>query len=125
MGELLFEAETYAIIGAAMAVHSELGPYYLEAVYHEAMEIEFDDSRIPYVSQPEMRILYRGRTLRKYYIPDFVVYGHVVVEIKAFAASLNDISEKQLLNSLKCSGNRAGLLINFGRKSLEHRRFVL
>lgn len=125
MPELLMEKETYAIIGAAMEVHRVLGPGYLEAVYHEAMELELRERGIPHVSQPEIQIDYKGVTLQKYYIPDFLAYESIPVELKAFSTPLSEASQKQILNSLKCTGGRVGLLINFGRKSLDHRRFVM
>ena len=119
------EDETYAIIGAAMEVHKELGPGYLEAVYQEAMEIEFDLRGLPYVSQPEMRIDYKGHILKRHYVPDFLVFDSVPVELKAHSTPLSRPDQKQILNSLKCSGNKVGLLINFGRESLDYKRFVL
>ena len=124
MGELLMEKEVYAIVGAAMEVHSELGAGFLEAVYHEAMEMELEERGIEYQSQVPLRIRYKHRHLKKEYIADFIVVGPVLVEIKA----LDDISgkdEAQLLNYLKATGIRVGVIINFGRHSgLEWKRFV-
>lgn len=106
-----------------MEVYNELGPGRLEAVYHEALEIEFDLQKIPYVSKPAVEIGYKGRKLKKHYIPDFVVFGEVIVEIKSQAA-LGRIDTSQIINSLKCSGKTVGLLINFGESSLKWKRFV-
>ena len=118
------EELTYAIIGAAMAVHRELGPGYLEAVYQEAMEIELASRGISFVSQPKTTIQYRGRVLRQFYVPDFLVEEAVLVELKAHSTPLAKADQKQILNSLKTSRKRVGLLINFGQSSLEHKRFI-
>lgn len=106
-----------------MEVHRVLGPGYLEAVYQEALEIEFDLRGIPYESQPQIFVDYKGHRLKKYYQPDFLVFGRVVLEIKAQVA-LARIDEAIILNSLKCSKREVGLLINFGEPSLNWRRFV-
>lgn len=117
------DKRTQSIIGAAMEVHRELGPGRLEAVYREALEIEFDLQEIPYVSKPAVEIGYKGHKLQKHYIPDFVVFGEVVVEIKSQSA-LGGIDHAQIINSLKCSDKRVGLLVNFGETSLKWKRFV-
>ncbi len=111
--ELLAKDEVYAIVGAAMEVHSELGPGFLEAVYQEALEMEFADRGIPFEAQKEMRIMYKGRPLKKTYVADFLVYGSVVVEIKALD-QLTSKEEAQILNYLKASNIEVGVLINFG-----------
>jgi GxxExxY protein len=114
---------TYAIIGAAMQVHSRLGPGHFEAVYHEGLEIEFQTRQLPYRSKPRINILYKGRLLNKHYVPDFLVFGCIVVEIKA-STQLCRADEIQVVNSLKSSELGLGLLINFGETSLRWRRFV-
>jgi len=121
---LILEKETYAIIGAAMEVHSVLGPGYLEAVYHEAMAIEFALRNIPYVSEPTMRIEYKGRVLEKFYLPDFMAFDLVPVELKAHSTPISKADLKQIINSLTCSGRQVGLLINFGCESLDYKRIV-
>ena len=118
------EEETYAIIGAAMEVHSILGRGYVEAVYQEAMEIEFELREIPFVSEPRTQIEFKGRILKRHYLPDFLVHDAVLVELKAHSTPLSKAGQKQILNSLKCSQKKVGLLINFGRESLEYKRFV-
>ncbi|MFC1735318.1 GxxExxY protein [Candidatus Hydrogenedentota bacterium] len=121
---LELEKETYAIIGAAMEVHSVLGPGHLEAVYHEALEIEFGLRGIPYVSEPRMQIDFKGHVLKKFYLPDFLVHDAVVVELKAHSAPLSAADQKQVLNSLKCCKKTVGILMNFGQESLNHKRFI-
>jgi len=114
---------TYRIIGAAIEVHKELGCGFLEAVYQEALAREFGLQRIPNKAQPIIDILYKGVLLEKKYQPDFVCYEEIIVEIKAIS-SLSGIEEAQLINYLKATGLKVGLLINFGAKSLEYKRLV-
>jgi len=117
------DERTYKIIGAAMEVHKELGCGFLEAVYQEALEREFSTQTIPFKSQPIIQIAYKGKPLDKTYQPDFVCYGEIILEIKAIS-SLSGIEEAQLINYLKATGLKVGLLINFGAKSLEYKRLV-
>jgi GxxExxY protein len=124
MTELLYKHEVYAIIGAAMEVYNQLGPGFLEAVYQEAMEIELAEREITFVTQPKIPIDYKGHRLKKFYIPDFIVYGRIVVELKA-ENCLTNVDEAQLLNQLKVTCMELGLLINFGAsKNLDWRRRV-
>src|SRR5689334_15246851 len=111
--DLLLKDEVYAIVGAAMEVHTELGAGFLEAAYQEAMEMEMELRRIPFKPQCDLNIYYKGRALEKAYCADFVCFGQVVVEIKAIR-ELTVREEAQLLNYLKATGLRVGLLINFG-----------
>ena len=111
--DLLLKDEVYAIMGAAMEVHNELGAGFLEAAYQEAMEIEMTARSIPFVPQCDLRIQYKGHELKKAYCADFVCYGQIVVEIKAMR-ELSVREEAQLLNYLKATGLGVGLLINFG-----------
>jgi len=125
MTELLCKEEVYAVVGAAMEVYNTLGPGFLEAVYQEAMEIELEERGIPFEPQKELRIIYKGRRLKKSYVADFVVYGKVIVEIKALDR-LTTHDEAQLLNYLKATGVEVGVLINFGAPGkLEWKRRVL
>ena len=117
------DKKTYAIIGAAIEVHKELGSGFLEAVYQEALEMEFAYQEIPYKSQPPVRIEYKGKPLKKKYEPDFICYDDVIVEIKAMD-KLSSNEHAQIINYLKASRMKVGLLINLGAKSLEHKRFV-
>jgi GxxExxY protein len=111
--DLLCKDEVYAIVGAAMEVHTELGAGFLEAAYQEAMEMEMGLRSIPFVPQCDLTIKYKGNELKKAYCADFVCYEQVVVEIKAMR-ELTGREEAQLLNYLKATGLRVGLLINFG-----------
>ncbi len=121
--DLIFKEEYYAIIGAAMEVHSELGHGFLEAVYQEAFLIEMTSRGIPVQPEASLRIRYKGSLLKKHYIADFLCHEKIVVEIKA-VSSLTSEHEGQILNCLKASGKKLGILINFGAPSLQHKRFV-
>ncbi len=79
------DERTYRIIGAAMEVHKELGSGFLEAVYQEALEREFEAQNIPFESQPLVEISYKGKPLDKKYQPDFLCFDDIIVEIKALA----------------------------------------
>ena len=117
------DERTYAIIGAAMEVHKELGCGFLEAVYQEALATEFTTQGVSFKSQPVIEILYKGKPLAKTYQPDFVCFEEVIVEIKAIS-NLSGIEEAQIINYLKATGLKVGLLINFGNESLEYKRLV-
>ena len=117
------DKRTFKIIGAAMEVHKEMGCGFLEGVYQEALGIEFRVQGIPYKAQPVVEISYKGEPLEKKYQPDFICFDDVIVEIKALE-HLSGIEEAQIINYLNATKLKVGLLINFGSKSLEHKRFV-
>ena len=119
------EKETYAIIGAAMEVHACLGKGYLEAVCQEAMTLEMTARGIPFVAQPQMRIDYKGRILSKFYVPDFLAFDNIPIELKAHSEPLSKADLKQILNALRTCGGSIGLLFNYGRESLDVRRIML
>lgn len=121
---LYFRDECYKIIGACMKVHNELGCGFLEAVYHEALAIEFDKRGIPYESEKTFKIFYSGEELKSTYIADLVCYDNIILEIKALS-SLNTAHISQLLNYLKASRMPVGFLVNFGEPKLNYKRYVL
>ena len=123
MKKLLYEDITERIIGAAMAVHKVLGPGFLEAVYEEALCIEFDKKGLHYVNQQELKIPYKEVVLRHTYRADFVVEDKIIIEIKA-TSGLTEIDKAQIFNYLKATGKKVGLLINFGLKSLDWERYI-
>ncbi|MCE5270069.1 GxxExxY protein [bacterium] len=124
MTELVFRDEVFKIIGAAVEVHRELGPGFLEAVYQEALETELSLNGVPFESQKPIRIVYKGKTLQKEYIADLVCYGEIIVELKALDR-LTGRETAQILNYLKATGLPVGVLINFGSSGkLEWKRFV-
>jgi GxxExxY protein len=123
--ELLLKDEVYAIVGAAMEVHRILGPGFLEAVYQEALEIECTRRDIPFESQKLLPIYYKGQKLAKEYFADLLCYDQIIVEIKALDR-LTGKEESQLLNYLKATGLRVGILINFGSSgTLEWKRRIV
>jgi GxxExxY protein len=118
------DPQTYAIIGAAMEVHRELGSGFLEPVYQKAMEVELADRQLPAQPQAEIVVLYKGRPLPDVaYRPDFICFGDIIVELKALPA-ITGVERAQLLNYLKATGFRRGLLNNFGSESLQFERMV-
>ena len=121
--ELIYKKEAYAIIGAAMEVHNVLGNGFLEAVYQEALEIEFKKRGIPFKREQKLEIIYKDITLQKTYDADFVCYDKIIVETKA-TSHLTGSDEAQVINYLKATGFKLGILINFGAPSLEYKRLV-
>ena len=117
------DQRTYAIIGAAMEVHRELGSGFLEAVYHEVLTIEMTSRNIQFVHEVELPVIYKGQQLATSYRADFICFDTVILEIKALG-KLNTLQEAQILNYLKATGLGVGLLINFGAESLQYKRFV-
>jgi GxxExxY protein len=117
------DKQTHAIIGAAMEVHRHLGPGFLEAVYQQALAIEFSARGVPFTSEVDLPVYYKGERLPCSYRTDFVCYNNVIVELKALKA-ITSIEDAQVLNYLKATGLERGLLVNFGRQSLEFKRFV-
>lgn len=117
------DKRTFRIIGAAMEVHKELGCGFLEPVYQEALDIEMKSQKISYKAQPVIEISYKGNILEKKYQPDFICFNEVIIEIKALE-KLSGIEESQIINYLKATGLKVGILINFGSKSLEYKRYV-
>ncbi|MFN0086252.1 MAG: GxxExxY protein [Blastocatellia bacterium] len=121
---LILRNEVYTIIGAAIEVHSVLGPGFLEAVYHSAIRIELTDRGIPFEPEKLLPVHYKGKRLTTDYRADLVCYGEIIAELKALD-KLTGKEEAQLLNYLKATGMRVGLLINFGcRGKLEWKRFI-
>jgi len=118
------DPRTYAVLGACLEVHRELGCGFWEAVFQEALACEFELRGIPFQKEVELPVMYKGKRLHQAYRVDFVCHGEVIVELKALAG-LSSIEEAQVLNYLKASGLKTALLVNFGALSLEHRRFVL
>jgi GxxExxY protein len=118
------DPRTYAIIGAAIEVHKQLGCGFLEPIYQEALAIEFTKRNIPFTREVKLALAYKGQPLSSRYKVDFICFNAVVVELKALQQT-GGIEEAQVINYLKATGHKIGLLINFGARSLQHRRFVL
>ena len=121
---VVYQEESYAIVGACFEVYNEKGPGFLEAVYQECLEIEFRLRGIPFVAQGELTLSYKGQPLKRRYQPDFLCYEKIVLEVKAVAAITPD-HLAQIHNYLKASRLRLGLLVNFGNpQKLEYQRIV-
>ena len=125
MSEIVYKEESYRIIGACFEVYNWMGCGFLEPVYQECLEVEFRTQQIPSVAQPELELNYRDQKLTKTYIPDFVCFSKIIVEIK----SLDQFADKhraQVLNYLNVTSFQLGLLINFGsHPKLTYERFAL
>jgi len=121
--ELLFEKESYKIVGAAMEVHKILGCGFLEAVYQEALAIEFRNLGVPYEKEKKIKIEYKDQTMDKHYTADFLCYDKIIIETKA-VTKLSPIDKAQVINYLKATGKKLGILINFGSESLTWKRLV-
>ncbi len=120
-----YKEESFKIVGAAMHVYNVLGPGFLEAVYQEALEIEFQRRDIPYEREKEIDVYYDGVLLKKKFQPDFVCYGKIIVELKA-VMELDDQNRVQVYNYLKATNMKLGLLLNFGHSDeLEYERKVI
>jgi GxxExxY protein len=125
MSSLICEKETYEILGACFEVYKQKGCGFLEAVFQECLEIEFQLRGIPGRAQVPLALEYKGRPLVHTYVPDFVCYDRVIVELKA-VSNLVDEHRAQMQNYLHASGLKVGLLVNFGHyPKVEHERFVL
>jgi len=120
----VFWKESYEIIGACFEVHKTLGCGFLEAVYQEALEIEFKMRGIPCEREKELSINYKGEKLEKKYNADFVCFEEIIVELKA-CSEIADDHMSQTLNYLNATHFRLGLLVNFGERSLKYKRVVL
>ncbi len=125
MSKLLYEAETYEIIGACFEVYKDKGCGFLEAVYQECLEIEFQLRSIPARPQEAMSLTYKGRPLQHQYVADFICFENVIVELKA-VSKLTDEHRAQVQNYLHATGLQVGLLVNLGHyPKVEYERFVL
>lgn len=117
------DPETFAIIGAAMEVHGELGHGFLENVYHEALCRELSARGIVHQREIHVPVMYKGEPLSCSYRADLICYGSIIVEIKAIRI-ISGVEQAQVLNYLKASGTQRGLLLNFGSPRLQYERLV-
>ncbi len=122
--EYPYKEECYKIIGCCMEVHNELGCGFLEPVYQEALSVVLSENQIPFTKEKVLDIKFRGRILDKKYVADFICFNEVIVELKA-TDGLGDHDIAQVLNYLKATGKKIGLLVNFGLTKLQYRRVIL
>lgn len=121
--ELVCKNEAYQIIGAAMAVHNELGSGMREIVYGDALEIEFKLRGIPFQREQTFNVFYKGVELQHKFKCDFICFNNIIVELKA-EKGLTDIDRSQIINYLKITKYPLGILINFGESSLRYERYM-
>ena len=121
--KILYKEESFAIVGACMKVHRSLGAGFLEAVYEEALEKEFQNLNIPFKRQVKLDLYYDNQKLKKQYRADFVCYDTIIIEIKA-VSQIPVAFYAQLTNYLKCTKLELGMLINFGTSSLTYKRII-
>ncbi len=125
MAEIIYREESYKIIGVCFEVYKEKGSGFTEPVYQECLGIEFQKQGIPFVSQPNIELEYKGTRLQQYFRPDFVCFGAVILEIKS-TSKLIDENRAQVLNYLNAMKFRLGLLVNFGHyPKVEYERIVV
>lgn len=120
---MIYKEESYAVTGAAIEVHKQLGCGFLEKVYQEALAVEFDRRGIPYEREKRIEVRYKGVILQQEYVADFVCYDKIIVELKA-VNDLEGVHYAQVINYLKATGYELGLLYNFGEQSLHYERLL-
>jgi GxxExxY protein len=124
MAELIYKDESYKIVGACFEVYNQKGFGFTEPVYQECLEIEFEIQNIPFVSQPKIELEYKGRKLTQFFIPDFICFGKIIVEIKS-VSKLVDEHMAQTLNYLNATKFELAWLVNFGQfGNLERKRIA-
>jgi len=119
----IYPDETYAIVGAAMEVHRILGPGFSESIYQEALAIEFERQGIPFEKEKAIIVKYKDTELHNTFRADFVCYHDIIVELKALESTTPE-HHSQVINYLKATGFKLGLLINFGERQLYRRRII-
>ena len=119
---MIYPKESYDIIGAAMKVHGIMGPGFTEKVYQEALALEFKEWDIPFQREVAIHASYKGVELEGTFVPDFICYNKIIVELKA-VRELDDVHRSQAINYAKVAGYKLSILINFGDSSLEYERF--
>ena len=122
--EFLYKDEGYRILGACFEVYKELGNGYLESVYQECLALEFQKAGNPFEQQPKLGLSYKGTIISQYYIPDFICFDKIIIELKT-VSELNAEHRSQVFNYLKLTGHKVGYLVNFGHYPfVEHERIV-
>jgi GxxExxY protein len=120
---IIYKQEVYNIVGACMEVHKELGCGFLEAIYHEALMVELNARKIPFVTNVKLQINYKNHMLSKVYFADIICYNKIIVELKA-SEGIAPEHVSQIINYLKATDYQLGLLVNFGTKSLQYKRII-
>ena len=121
--EIIYKEESYIIIGKCMEIHNALGHGFSEIVYKDAMEVILNEEKIKYEREKEYDVFFRGVLLPHKFYADFVVFDKIILVLRC-VSQLTDDDISQTINYLKVSGNKLGLLVNFGRGKLEYKRLV-
>ena len=125
MTEIIFKEESYRLVGACLEVYKEKGPGFGEHVYQECLELEFVLQAIPFRPKVELSLEYKGRPLTAKFIPDFICFESIIVELKSVSELCNE-HRAQVHNYLKATGFKLGILVNFGHyPKLEYERIVI
>ena len=122
--QIIYKSEVYQIVGICMEMYNTLGYGFAEVVYKDAMEIEFVDKNMQYAREQLHTIKYKGKILQHKFFADYTLLEKIILEIKACKDGITDDAIAQTLNYLRASGIRLGLIINFGKTSLEYKRLV-
>ncbi len=122
MGEIIFKEESYKIIGVCMEVHRNLGMGFKEAVYKDALQVEFKTQGMPFLREKQFKIEYKGIILPHKYYADFILFDSIILEVKS-TAFIIDSFVAQTINYLKASGIK-GIIANFGERSLTYKRVI-
>lgn len=124
MGGIIFPDESYRIMGACFEVYNHMGSGFLESVYQECLEIEFQERGIPFVPKTSLELQYKGRPLKKKFEPDFICFEKIILEIKAVKELCNE-ARAQVHNYLHAARYRLGILVNFAHHpKLDYQRIV-
>ena len=124
MEVILYKSEVYEIVGLCMEIHNYLGHGFLEIVYKDALEIEFKENLLIYEREKEFAIRYKQNILKRKFYSDFYVMDKIIVEVKSSKEGLSNEYASQSLNYLKASNCKLGLIVNFGKSSLEYKRLI-
>jgi GxxExxY protein len=123
MSEIIYKDESYKIIGTCMEVHNNLGAGFLEVVYKDALEYEFRKANIPFEREKEYSVNYKGIVLSHKFYADFVVFGKIILEVKA-VSGIEEEFMAQAINYLNVSKNKLAIIVNFGELQLNYKRIV-
>ena len=125
MGDIIHKEESFSIMGACFNVYNDKGNGFLESVYQDCLEIELEFQQIPFEPQPKLDLFYRDIKLKHFYVPDFICYNKIVLELKAVDRITNE-HEAQVFNYLKATGLKLGIIVNFGHfPDVEYKRIVV
>ncbi|MBX9784421.1 MAG: GxxExxY protein [Chitinophagaceae bacterium] len=124
MEKVIYKSEVYQIVGICMEVYNTPGYGFAEVVYKDAMELEFLEKEINCLREDEQQINYKGQLLKHSFFSDFTINQNIIIEVKSSKDGITDEHLAQTLNYLKASGVKLGLIVNFGKTSLEYKRLI-